>query len=462
MAYNPGQDQEALRKNANNAFGFFKPFGSDYKGVGDVLGAIGNGIGNMFRPWSGTGSINWDAPSEGHPLGMINYRGPQNNQQSSPSVAPPRQAVTSPSNSSYIDDHRDAAMAGRQGMGANLMSSVDKSGSLLDDLLARGTAKWSGVDKSQIDYSPLDQILASRMGILDQLTGQTNQNFDKSDMALESMHRGLQNELNTKTAGNYNKIADDEKAALIANRNEGQGNLQAIKDSDAAKRQAMLKNLGIEASGATPDSSAQVLTDNQAYMGSRANADVANAEGDRASNLAFNQGIASSVGQAGVERRAALQQQLQQILGKIGMARVDAENQNTQNRMQMDQDATNRQYQEFANERGYAMDTANQMQDRAFQQEQAMAKNGINKVSGFSGLGQDLLNTGYNPQDVQHAMSALSQVLSSEYLKGVNPNEGYSQAAVIARKLKQEYGIPDMLAGQLATNYDNLGTSNSY
>lgn len=364
--------------------------------------------------------------------------------------------------SRYVDDARDRAMAGRQGMGANVVTPEDHQSSLFDDLLGRGTAKWGGVDKSQIDYSPLDKILASRMGLIDQLTGQTNQNFDKSDLALEQMHRALQNDLNTTAAGNYNKIADEGKANLQGVQDTSNQRIQNIKAEDMAKRQAMLKNLGIEAAGAQADTASDPLSEAQANIAEHANAGLVRMDQDRAGNLAFNQGISSSVGQQGVERRAALQQQLQQVLGKLGMAKTDYQNQDAQQRMQLDRDAEQRQYQEFDRERSYAADTANKMEDRAFQQQQAMAKSNQQKTSGFAGLAADLQHTGYDDATIQNAMGALTDVLGTQYMKGINPQE-YDKTAVLTRRLQEPpYNLPKMIAGQLATNYGNLGSSNSY
>lgn len=368
--------------------------------------------------------------------------------------------------SSYIDDHRDQAMAGREGMGANVVTPQDRQGSIFDDLLARGSAKWGGVDKSKIDYSPLDKILAARMGLINQMDTQTHQNFDKSDVALQSMHQGLQNDLNTTGVNRYNTIANDTNKQLQGSADTSNQRLQSIKDGDMAKRTAMLKALGIQAAGGQVDPSAGVLTDTQANISAHTADDKALNESDRNGNLAYNQGIVASVGQAGVERRGALQQQLQQVLGKLGQAKNDAQAQDMQSRMQLDQNAEQQQYSEFNNERGYARDTANGMQDRAIAEANAAAKaqgsGSAQKVAGFSGLAADLQNTGYDVPTVQHAVSALSDLLGTQYMQGINPQE-YSRADVIAQKLQgPPYNLPHLVASQLATNYGNLGSTSSY
>lgn len=413
------------------------------------------------------GKLKYGGPRQGNPLGTIQYEGPQRNQGGNrpSSPAPSNNRPSAPSNYN-TDDARDRAMAGRSGLvtGPNQMPPEDTSEQdAFDALLGRANAKWGGGEKSGRDYTPLDKALEARIGMLNDLRNQTQGNFDKSDANLGAMHNALQDDLRGRGAGVYNTIADTEQSNLRGIQEGAQGRLQGIKNEDMAKRAAMLKELGIEAAGGQEDSSAAVLSDAQANIASRGQAEQANSEGDRASNLAYNQGIVASVGQQGVERRGALAQQLQQVFGKLSQAEAEYRANDQEARIGFDQQADDRQYAEFNNDRAYARESVNRMEDRAWQVEDRNAKGGTpQKVAGYSGLAQDLVNTGYDPQAIQGAMGALSKVLGSEYLKDVNPNQGYSQTAIIHRKLVDEYNVDPNLAIQLATNYGNLGTSNSY
>lgn len=339
-----------------------------------------------------------------------------------------------------------------------------KQSSLFDDLLGKITSDWSGPDKSKIDYSPLDKALEARMGALNGLRDKSQQNFNTSDANLESMHRGFQNHIQTDGSQRFNNIADTQKTNLTASNDIAQNNLQQVKQQDMIKRQEMLKNLGIEAAGAQEDSSAQGLNQAIGSIESREQADIANADQDRASNLAYNQGIASSVGQAGVERRGDLAQQLQAIFGKIDMASADAQSENAQQRYQLEQQEGGRQYDQWRTKQGFLQDTLGMVQDDAFQrdklaQEQASQKPAT--IPGFAGIGQDLINSGYEVPQIQQAMGALSEITAGDYRKGIDPNAGYNDVSIINRRL-QERGIPPMLAIQIATNYANMGNTSKY
>jgi hypothetical protein len=339
-----------------------------------------------------------------------------------------------------------------------------KQKSLFDDLMGKITSEWGGPDKSQIDYSPLDNALNARMGALNGLRDKSQQNFNTSDANLESMHRAFQDHIQTDGASRYNNIADTQKTNLTASNDIAQGNLQKIKADDMAKRQAMLQNLGIEAAGVQEDPSANTLNQAIGSIESREQADLANADQDRATNLAYNQGIATSVGQQGVERRGDLAQQLQAIFGKIDMAGADAQAENAQQRFQLEQNSGDKQYQQWRDNKGFMQDTLGMMQDDAFQRDKLASEQQSQDpatIGGFAGIPQDLVNSGYEVPQIQQAMQALSEITAGDYRKGIDPNAGYDNVSIINRRL-QERGIPPMLAIQLATNYAKMGNTSKY
>lgn len=361
-----------------------------------------------------------------------------------------------------VDEQRDRAMIRHRGMGPNSQPPMGGGGDdFFSSLMDQIQGEYGGVDKSKVDFSSLDSALKSRMDAINGIRTNANENFKTSDANLEGMHRAFQDNINTEGAQRFNTTADNAKTQLTNVNADSQQRLQAIKADDIAKRQAMLQNLGIEESGATPDESANALTQAQASIASRNEGELANVEQDRNTNLAFNNKIATSVGQQGVERRAALQQQLQGILGKLGMAEADAQGQDAQSRFSLEQNAGNQQYQQWRDRQGFLQDTLGMMQDDARKQAEAAQGGDPLKVGGFSGLAQDLVNTGYEVPEIQNAMSTLSQITSSDYRKGVDPNAGYSEADVL-NKILQSRGIDPTLAIQLATNYANLGNTSSY
>lgn len=342
----------------------------------------------------------------------------------------------------------------------------DKQQSLFDELLGKVTSDWGGVDKSKIDYSPLDAALNARMEALNGLRTKSQENFNTSDANLESMHRGFQDHINTEGAGNYNKIADQAKGNLQASNQQSQDYIANIKAQDMAKRNAMLANLGLtEESAASHDVSADPLNEAIGSIASRNDANLTNVDQDRASNLAFNQSVATSVGQQGVERRGDLAQQLQAIFGKIDMAGADAQAENAQARFQLEQGAEDRQYSQWQNKQGFLQDTLGMLQQDAQERDKmAMEQQSQDPASigGFAGIPQDLRNSGYQDPEIQQAMGALAEVnASDDFNRDANSMAGNDKVHVYMKYLKQR-GIPDALAFQAATNYVNLGSTSKY
>lgn len=338
----------------------------------------------------------------------------------------------------------------------------DSQSALFDELLGKMTSGWSGLDKSKIDYSPLDKALEGRMTALQGARDKSQANFDTSDVNLESMYRGHQNNISTEGANRYNQIADTQKANLNASNAAAQANLQGIKAEDSAKRVAMLKNLGLEESAGATDVSADPLNQAIGSIAARNDANVTNAEADRGTNLAFNQGVATSVGQQGVERRGDLSQQLQQVFSKLDMAGADAQSENAQARYQLEQNAGNQQYDEWQNQQGFYNETLGMLQKDAQEMEKIrMGQNKPAEVGGFAGIPQDLRNSGYDDAEIQNVMSRLSEAVSSNDYKNASMSGG--DKVSIAMKELADLGITDKaLAFQAATNYVNLGSTSNY
>jgi hypothetical protein len=280
------------------------------------------------------------------------------------------------------------------------------------------------------------------------------------------MHGAARNEVLTQGKQRFEDISNDQLAGLKASRQETVGELQRYKDEENAKRMAMLKNLGIEASGATP-SDTSAYDQGIASITNRSAAEQANAVGDKATNLAYNTTVANSIGQQGAQRRSELAQQLQGILGKLGMAETEANQQYNMQRAQMQGQSDQNAYDAWQNERKFNQQRYNdlfgqkmQMDEQAARQQQAMMKAGAGpEVLGYSGLAEDLLNTGFGEDESQRAMQVLSEILSSDYMKGIP--EGYDKASILARRLRENQVNP-VMASQLATNYSNLGNVNGY
>lgn len=380
-----------------------------------------------------------------------------------------------PTSGMSVDDRRDASMAARA-PGIQPVSDADRQASmrwqeqqrtaaLLDELMGGMTAEFGGLDRSKVDYGPLQQALKARMDNLNSIRGQTNQNYDKNDLALEQMHRAAQNEIQTKGRAEFQDIGQDNVHDLNADSGAGIQALQAIKNEDAAKRAAMLANIGQTQLAGSADPNAAILTEGQAAIGRRNGANVSEARGKQANNEAFNQTVATSVGQQGVESRAALTQQLQSILGKLGTVEAGYQNDYANQKSALEQRAEDQQYQHFRDRQGFLGDTYNSIQSEADKRQQAaqefaiaQQKAGQQTPGGYGGMIYDL-GKSFPPDQVAKGISALSEVLGSPYMQGINTLDGYTRTDGILRALRDpKWGLDPNMALYMAENLGNQST----
>lgn len=330
----------------------------------------------------------------------------------------------------------------------------------LEVLMERLSQGYQGPSQDQMDFSALDKALESRLGALGGARNQIQGNFDKSDVALEGMHRAFENQVRTEDAGRYNQIADTQKANLNANTQQSVGSLEAARAKAVAERQAMLQNLGIQEAGGAVDQGVEALNRGVQGIQERNNVNQNLAEQQRGNNLSYNNTVAQSIGQAGVARRSALQQQLQSLMGKVDMAEAEARTQNEIERSRQMSQANSAGYDQWNDQQNRYMD----MFDRISQNEIAREKMGMDtgpqeRPQGMGRIAADLEMSGADPAMAQRGLAALGQILSGgNYLEGANGPEGntpYDRVNVITQKLKAA-GIDPFVASQIGISYGNL------
>lgn len=344
------------------------------------------------------------------------------------------------------------------------MPEAPQQPSLMEQLLDKLDDPYGGFS-GNVDTSALDNALKSRLSALAGIRTNANNNFSISDQNIANMHDAMKHDVETTGKATFQDIGNDQLAGLQSNQDQAVAALNAQKAKENADRVAMLKNLGIEASGATP-SDQGAYNQGISSITQRGAAERANATGDLATNLAYNQTVANSIGQQGAERRAALTQQLQGILGQLGMAESEANSDYANAKASMLQQAKDRDYDMWNQNRNFDRQRYNDMfqqgmalDDQNFQREQWAAQQAANasknmpQPMGFTSLANDLVNTGFGQDETQHAMQILSQVLTSPEMQAV-PQDA-NRSAYMASILKK-YGMNDVMAAQIATNYGNL------
>lgn len=400
------------------------------------------------------------------------------NKPKSPTAIPARSSVGSPSKRNILPPgwkERNAAITAQQeeqSLMEGLMQRINSSYEPImpggpqggpnpnDDIMARLTAQ-------------LDESLATKLGAIGNVRNQAQEGYNTSDRNLADMFAANANHIATQGSQRFGEIAQNHQNALTANRDESIGKLQADRDQSMNRRAEMLQRLGIQEAGAQMDPGDQTLNNAISQTTNRANTAIQGAIEGGATNQEFNQSVVNSVNQQGTERRAALLQQLQQIQNQLGMAEAEAQQQTIQGKSQLEmqrmqaeaqaqgqsfEDMNKFGYQQFRDDRDLAFDlykTLTQQQQGGGAEEQAP------RVQGYAGLGADLVNQGIPEAQAGQYMAALSQVLGSEYMQGIHPDEGYDRASIIARRL-QEMQIPPAIAAHLASNYANLGNNAYY
>jgi hypothetical protein len=312
----------------------------------------------------------------------------------------------------------------------------------------------------------LDAALAARLGALGGIRNNAQESFNTSDRNLAAMFQQNANNIATQGSQRFSDITAGQKQGITQTRDDTINTLQGDRSKQMAERAEMLSRLGIQDAAAGPDIVSDTLSQGIQRAGDRANINLNMADTMGASNQAYNQSVVNSVNQQGAERRAALTQQLQQIQNQLAMAEAEATAQTEQAKangvLEMQQamaSAPDNSYDVFRDRQSNLMDIYKIMID---QQNQEAEQADPVQVRGFGGLAQDLLNSNVDQGTAAAYMNALSQVVSGEYMQGIHPDEGYDRASVIARRLKDEKGVPDPWATHLATNYANLGNNAYY
>lgn len=318
----------------------------------------------------------------------------------------------------------------------------------------------------------LDSALSAKLGAIGAARNTAQQNFNTSDGNLAAMFKANADNIATQGSQRFNDIASTQQAAINQQRDASVGQLKGDRDEAMNRRAEMLQRLGIQDAGAQIDPGEETLNNAVTATTNRADSALQQSQGANATNQAYNQSVVNSVNQQGGERRAALMQQLQAIQNKLGMAEAEAQDQTAQQKSQLEiqrmqaeaqaqpsfDDYNQFAYGQFKDDRNLAFDLYKTM----LGQQDSASPDSAPRVQGYAGLAQDLVNQGIPEADAGQYMGALSQVLGSEYMQGIHPDEGYDRASVIARRLMEEMRVPPAIAAQLATNYANLGNNAYY
>lgn len=331
--------------------------------------------------------------------------------------------------------------------------------SILEILMGKLGEQYEGPDPSKMDFSSLDKALESRMGMLNGARDRIRGNFNESDANTAAMHNQFENQVRTDDAARYNQISDQQKANLNTSAQQGVGNLEAARAKAVAERQAMLQNLGIQEAGGAQDPGVQALDRGTQMINERNTINQQLADNQRGTNLAYNNTVAQSIGQQGLARRSALQQQLQGLLGKVDMAESEAKAQNEIERQRAISSGGDTGYKQWNDNQNRMMDLFQTLSGQELQRDKMNMPGEEAKPQGMQAIAAQLEQSGADPAMAQRGLQALSQILAEgNYLAGANGEDGntpYDKANVITQKLRGA-GIDPFTASQIGISYSNL------
>lgn len=332
----------------------------------------------------------------------------------------------------------------------------------------------------------LDEMLGGQLAGLQGARNQIQGNFNTSDKNLEGMHRAFQNDISTSGKAAFADIGNDLTGSLANSRDQSVGALQALEAGNRNEMTAMLKNLGIQE--AAPGLKSDVYDEASANIIGRTATDLTSANQQTANNQSFNQGLATTTGMQGMQRRAALAQQMQALMGDVAEKETDVRSAHLSARAKAEADLMGMQqesgaaaqeaaWEQYKWEQDRLDDRLGQLSDQNFQREQwdydadmqresmaakaAMQQEEPVEISGFAGFTQDLANN-YGPQVAQQVTTALSEVYNSPAFRQEPGGVKRDPTSVAVSQLVNKYGIPTSVALHAVTNYNQLGRTSKF
>ena len=248
----------------------------------------------------------------------------------------------------------------------------------------------------------VEQAYASALSNIGNARNSANDNFAKSDANIAALSAGHVREIETKDRDAVNRIAGDYQGGLQNTYNTAKNDITADRSAEMAEKTAMLERLGIQEAGlgdAGQDETQALdrLTQNQAGA-------MRQAQGYQAADQTRNVEQAQSQASAGVERRSALNSDLQKILGGLNESEAELQSQKSQSMLQARSGAKN----DYLDRMGAISDSIGDIDDRidskvegdrdyALELRKLAQKESGGGGSAFDAVSNDLATRGIDP-----------------------------------------------------------------
>jgi hypothetical protein len=286
-----------------------------------VAGAM-DGIGEINK---GMGKVVYNGPREGSPHGTIDLEGGTWGQPQA------QQAVNTSRLPGMSQDNSLAAIHGKFNTPNNGKLPGDYPRAAPDpmDKLMQRRAELERMLDEDFTGDPevdalIEQAYTSALSNVAGARTRANDNFKQSDANIDALSRGHVAAIEGEDRQAIQRIGGELQGKYQNTFDTAKGSLEADRNAELQERTAMLQRLGIQEAGlgeAGQDESQAIsnLTQNQAGA-------MKQAQGYQAADEVRNVEQAQSQASAGVERRSALNKDLQGILGKLDESEVELQN----------------------------------------------------------------------------------------------------------------------------------------
>lgn len=389
---------------------------------------FGKNIANLAKPIQGADKSysaygNWDSKKD--PIPEMTMRGESNSPLTQGQRVGMGSGMPAPSNSMQLLNNIGGApkMPGLdRGVGnADGSTLVQESapGPSEDELRMAELDKLLGRDfeASGENDAMIDQAYASALANIGKARGQANSNFAESDARVADLTQGHVNQIQTADKAAVEKIGGDLQSSYGKTFSDARNTIAADRTAENSETADMLSRLGIADAGMGDSGKAQTeaitrLTQNEAGAKSQGNT-------YQAADLTRNVEQAQSQASAGVERRSALNSQLQKILGNIDGSEAEVQQNISMAKLTGKQQEKN----DFRQEQQFNLDTKRQMEEsamaqedktweRAFKEKELAAKNQGGSSGVIPAVGENLKSRGIDPAPY---LQAYSDVASKPY-----------------------------------------------
>lgn len=303
----------------------------------------------------------------------------------------------------------------------------------------------------------IDAAYASALANIGKARGDANANFQKSDARIADLTSGHVNEIKTADRAAVNKIGGDLQSSYKDTYGDARAQLKGDQSAEMKAKTEMLQRLGIQEAGVGTAGQSESealtrLTQNEAGA-------MQQAQGYQAADLTRNVEQAQSQASAGVERRSALNRDLQKILGSLSDSEGTVKSSIAMAKMQGAANEKNdwRQQQQFN------LESLKQMEDKIQgkadkDRDYALELQKLNsKASGnggaYASVSNDIQSRGIDPTPY---LETYSDIVATQKF---NPQIDGDKNLWIIRKMKEKNpGLSSAEIGRWVNGLANFGT----